>query len=112
MTSDVREYIVHVGAEADLSATMTVTPQTPSPTNEVTITITASNAAGKDEAQETKVDVTLPEGLTYSSLTDDATATEQVPQLRTMSLRLLKRPIVLALASGLSVNWHPAPRRR
>ena len=67
VTSDLREYIVHVGAEADLSATVNVTPQNPSPTNEVTITVTASNAAGKDAAPETKVEVSLPEGLTYSS---------------------------------------------
>ena len=67
VSSDVREYIVHVGAEADLGVAMTVAPQSPSPGNSVTITITASNTAGKDEAQETKVDVSLPEGLTYSS---------------------------------------------
>ena len=69
VTSDVREYIVHVGAEADLSATMAVTPQSSSPGNEVTIRITASNAAGNDAAPETKVEVALPEGLTYSSHT-------------------------------------------
>ncbi|MXX92333.1 MAG: hypothetical protein F4Y63_02620 [Chloroflexi bacterium] len=74
VTSDVREYIVHVGAEADLSATVEVTPQNPSPSSagnvsDVVVTITArnNNAAGQDVAQETKVDVTLPDGLTYSS---------------------------------------------
>ena len=67
VTSDFRMYILHVGAEADLSTTVNVTPQNPSPTNEVTITITASNAAGKDAAPDTKVEVSLPEGLTYSS---------------------------------------------
>ena len=59
---------MHVGAEADLSATMTVTPENPSPDDGVTITITASNA-GPDEAEKTEVDVTLPKidgkGLTY-----------------------------------------------
>ena len=69
VTSDVREYIVHVGAEADLGVTVMVTPESPSPTNEVTITITASNAVGNDAAPETKVDVTLPDGLTYSTHT-------------------------------------------
>lgn len=68
VTSDFREYIIHVGAEADLSATMSVTPQNPSPTNEATITVTASNA-GPDAAPETKVDITLPDGLTYASHT-------------------------------------------
>ncbi len=71
VTSDVREYILHVGAEADLSATVNVTPQNPSPTNEVTITVTASNAAGRDAAPETKVDVTLPEGLSNPTPSTD-----------------------------------------
>ena len=67
VTSDVREYILHVGAEADLGiTTMEVTPASPSPGNNVTITLNASNA-GPDEAPETKVDVTLPEGLSYAS---------------------------------------------
>ena len=74
VTSDVREYIIHVGAEADLGVEMTVNPADTSdksldPGDDVTIEITArnNNAAGEDEAQETKVDVALPEGLTYSS---------------------------------------------
>ena len=66
VTSDVREYILHVGAEADLGVTTTVAPQNPSPGNSVTVTITASNA-GPDTAEKTKVDVALPDGLTYSS---------------------------------------------
>jgi len=66
VTSDLREYIIHVGAEADLSAAMTVTPQSPEPGNDVTINITAANA-GPDTAQETNVDVDLPDGLTFSS---------------------------------------------
>ena len=77
VTSDMREYILHVGAEANLGITaMTVTPASPEPTDNVTITITASNVDGPDEAQETKVDVTLPKvngkGLTYSSHTPTA----------------------------------------
>ena len=66
VTSDVRTYILHVGAESDLGVAMTVTPESASPNNEVTIGITASNA-GPDEAEETTVKVTLPEGLTRSS---------------------------------------------
>ena len=66
VTSDFRMYILHVGAEADLSATMAVPTGTPSPNSNVDITITASNA-GPDAAPKTKVDVTLPEGLTYFS---------------------------------------------
>ena len=65
-TSDEQKDIIHVGAEADLGVTATMTPESPSPADEVTVTVTASNA-GPDEAQETKVDVTLPAGLTYSS---------------------------------------------
>ena len=72
VTSDQRKYIIHVGAEADLGATMTVQPAlaegdtTLDPGDNVTITVTAGNA-GPDEAEETYVDVTLPDGLTYSS---------------------------------------------
>ncbi len=66
VTSDFRYYIIHVGAEANLGVEMEVTPESPSPSNEVTITVTASNA-GPDEAEETEVAVTLPEGLTYKS---------------------------------------------
>lgn len=67
VTSDQRQYIIHVGAEANLGVEVDVPTATPSPQEEVTITITASNDARSDEAQETKVDVTLPDGLTYSS---------------------------------------------
>ena len=66
VSGDVREYILHVGAEADLGVTMEVAPANPSPGNDVTITLTASNA-GPNPAPKTKADVTLPEGLTYSS---------------------------------------------
>ena len=66
VTSDMREYVIHVGAEADLGVTATATPSSPSPGDNVTVTITASNA-GPETAPETGVDVTLPPGLTYAS---------------------------------------------
>ena len=71
VTSDLREYIVHVGAEANLGVTTAVAPADASdrsldPGDNVTITVTAGNA-GPDEAEKTKVDVVLPDGLTYSS---------------------------------------------
>ncbi len=66
VNSDVREYIIHVGAEADLSVGMTATPDTASPPSNVTIAVTASNA-GPDTAPGTKVKVTLPDGLTYKT---------------------------------------------
>ena len=66
VSSDQRKYILHVGAEADLGVAMTVTPETPSPGNNVTVAITAGNA-GPDAVPNAKVDVTLPEGLTYLS---------------------------------------------
>ncbi len=72
VNSDQQKYILHVGAEADLSVGVTAAPTDATdtsldPGDDVTITVTASNAAGKDAAPETKVDVNLPEGLTYSS---------------------------------------------
>ena len=66
VSSDVREYVIHVGAEADLAVIAKATPPSPSPGDTVTVTITASNA-GPDEAPETGVGVTLPPGLTYAS---------------------------------------------
>ena len=71
VNSDVRTYILHVGAEADLGVGVTVTPADSAdtsidPGDNVTITLTASNA-GPDTAPGTKVEVNLPEGLTYSS---------------------------------------------
>ena len=71
VSGDVRDYILHVGAEADLGVGMTVVPADrtdPSlaPGDDVTITVTASNV-GPDTAPVTEVDVTLPQGLTYSS---------------------------------------------
>ena len=68
VTSDMREYVIHVGAEADLGVAGTVTPQSPSPGDTVTIAIAASND-GPDAVPATKVDVTLPPGLTYVSHT-------------------------------------------
>ena len=71
MNSDVREHIIHVGAEADLSvgvpATLTDGTDTPiDPGDKVDITVTASNA-GPETAPDAKVDVDLSDGLTYSS---------------------------------------------
>lgn len=78
VTSDVREYILHVGAEADLGVATTVTPESPSPNENVTITIIASNA-GPETAPNTNVDVRLPDGLTYSGHTTDTTGTIECP---------------------------------
>lgn len=69
--SDVREYTIHVGAEANLGVSVTATPDTASPGTDVAIKVTASNA-GPDTAPGTKVQVTLPDGLTHS--TDTAKA--------------------------------------
>ena len=66
VTSDLREYIVHVGAEANLGLSIRMPPQSVSPGDNVTVTIVANNA-GPDAAEKTKVDVALPDGLTYSS---------------------------------------------
>ena len=67
MTSDVREYTLHVGTEADLSVGVTVeeaaTGTAPlEPGDNVTVTVTASNA-GPEKAPDTKVAVSLPSGL-------------------------------------------------
>ncbi len=74
VTSDMREYILHIGAEADLGVAMKVAPADSSdssldPGDDVSITITASNVEGPDTATNTKVEVTLPKGLTHSSHT-------------------------------------------
>ncbi len=68
VTSDVREYIFHVGAEADVDVAVAITPESPNPESNVTLTITAGND-GPDTAPSTKVEVTLPEELSYSSHT-------------------------------------------
>lgn len=67
VSSDVRDYIVHVGAEADLgvevSAEEASTGVAPlEPGDNVTVTVTASNA-GPSEAPNTEVKVGLPSGL-------------------------------------------------
>ena len=66
VSSDVREYLFHVGLMADLSVDLTAVPESASPGDDVTITITASNA-GPDTATNTKVHVEMPDGLTYST---------------------------------------------
>ena len=72
VSSDFRRYILHVGAGADLGVSASVEPAlatgdtTLDPGDNVTIEITASNA-GPDTAPSAKVDVALPEGLTYLS---------------------------------------------
>ena len=66
VSSDMRTYIIHVGAEADLGVTATATPPSPVPTHDVTVTIAASNH-GPEAVPATSVDVTLPPGLTYAS---------------------------------------------
>ena len=68
VNDDVREYIFHVGAEADLGVEVTAVPDgngddngdgNLDPGEDVTITVTASNA-GPETAPETKVNVSLP----------------------------------------------------
>ena len=77
-TSVARTYTIHVGLFADLSVSVdaeaTDDPATPpEPGDEVTITVSASNA-GPDKATSVKVGVSLPDGLTYStSHTDTGT---------------------------------------
>ena len=68
VSSDVREYIIHVGAEADLGVSVSVTAadtqdRTLDPGDSVNIHIQATNQ-GPDAAPKTKVQATLPEGLT------------------------------------------------
>lgn len=72
VSSDVREFVVHVGLMADLSVGVTAeaadsADSTLDPGDNVTITIDARNNVGPDTATDTKVNVTLPEGLTHSS---------------------------------------------
>ena len=64
VNDDVREYIIHVGAEADLGVGLTVAPADSAdtsldPGDKVTVTVTASHE-GSETAPETKVDVSLP----------------------------------------------------
>ena len=64
-----RLYTFHVGLLADLKVTATADDSAPDPGDEVTLTITASSK-GPDAADNTKVVVHLPEGLTVSTTTD------------------------------------------
>ena len=66
VTSDMREYTIHVGAEADLSVDVMAMPESPAPGDLVTITLAASNA-GPEDAPSVKVDVALPDDLEYVS---------------------------------------------
>jgi len=71
VTSEIREYTFHVGKLADVGVALAAAPKDatdPSldPGEEVTITVTASNA-GPNEATKTHVRVDLPEGLSYVS---------------------------------------------
>ncbi len=66
VSSDERDYIIHVGAASDLSVTATATPSSPSHGDTVSVTIAASNV-GSEAVPATNVDVTLPPGLTYAS---------------------------------------------
>ncbi len=69
VNGDVREYIIHVGTEADLGVSVTLTPNlvdpdtTLDPLDEVRIQIQATNQ-GPDAAPNTEVKVALPAGLT------------------------------------------------
>ena len=74
MNSDQQRYILHVGAESDLSVNGgRLTPQSPSPSSAGNPSNVTAHGNGQQcgrqgrGAQTTKVDVTLPEGLTYSS---------------------------------------------
>ncbi len=67
VTSDVREYFFHVGAETDLGVSVTTVPADSAdtsldPGDKVTVTVTASNA-GSEKAPVTKVAVSLPSDL-------------------------------------------------
>ena len=66
VTSEAVRYTFHVGLLADLGVTVSDDDAAPDTGEEVTLTVTASNA-GPDDAPHTKVQVNLPEGLTYGS---------------------------------------------
>ncbi len=83
VTGDVREYILHVGLMANLGVGVTAVPAdstdtTLDPDDEVTITVTANNT-GPDTGENTKVDVSLPDGLKYSEHTTATTDTIECP---------------------------------
>ena len=67
-TSVPRIYTFHVGLLADLGLTLSVDDSAPDPGDTVIYTIKASSK-GPDKAENTKVKVKLPDGLTYSSAT-------------------------------------------
>ena len=72
VTSLVRYYTFHVGLLADLSVTVPrVSNATPDTGGTVTFDLRATNA-GPDVANNTEVEITLPDGLTYDAA--DATA--------------------------------------
>ena len=74
VTSRAVEYTFHVGLLADLAVTVSDDDAEPAIGEQVTLTVTASNA-GPDAAPHAKVQVSLPEGLTYvSSSADDDTS--------------------------------------
>ena len=71
VTSVVQTYTFHVGKFADIAVTVNAAATdsddtTLDPGDEVTIKVTASND-GPDTATSAKVDVTLPDGLTYGA---------------------------------------------
>jgi len=71
VTSEVVQYTFHVGNLANVGVALAAAPKVATdtsldPGDEVTITVTASNA-GPDAATDTKVRVDLPEGLNYVS---------------------------------------------
>ena len=66
MTSVVRTYTVHVGDLSNLGVTITASDAAPEVGDQVTYTVTATNA-GPDTAGDTEVAVTLPTGLTNPS---------------------------------------------
>ena len=67
-TSVPRIYRFHVGLLADLGLTLSVDDSAPDPGDTIIYTIKASSK-GPDKAENTKVKVALPAGLTYSSAT-------------------------------------------
>ena len=69
ITSEVSTYTLHVGLLADLGVEVEAPDTAVNPNQDVTIEITANNgdAEEHDTATNTKVDISLPDGLTYKS---------------------------------------------
>ena len=65
VTSEVQHYTFHVGKLADVGVNITPEDQSVNPGGTATFTITASNS-GPNEATDTEVQVTLPEGLDFA----------------------------------------------